>query len=261
MSRIYTDFIHGVLLGVTSVTVTLPFGPCSQKVGETLMTFHNGVDMVPAVKVTPIEKAKVKEIGYNSTSGNYLVLQHGDDTESIFKHLVSGSILAKVGDIIERGPAVATSGRSGMVTGAHSHLEIRIKGIPVDPIPYLQGKKLITPYFDLTLDRPSLPVLRILIGDLYYRDKPNGNRIKVLEKKDYPYTGKSQLIGGHVWAEIVINDGTREYGYCAINPTWNTLIEPQPTVITQIKEVTRTFDQTFDLDESHTVLLSVKAKV
>lgn len=244
MSKVYTDFIHGVLLGVTSVTVTLPFGPCNLNINGSPMTFHSGVDMVPAVKVTPIEKARVKEIGSNATDGNYIVLQHGDDTESVFKHLVSGSILAKVGDIVLRGPAIATAGRTGNTSGAHCHLGIRVKGVWVDPIPYLQGIKKVTPYQDLTLDRPTLPVLRILVTDLYYRDKPNGTRIKYLEKKDYPYTGKSQLIGGFVWAEIIVNDGTREFGYCAMNPIWNTLIEPQPIVVEKLVEIDKPIDKT-----------------
>jgi murein DD-endopeptidase MepM/ murein hydrolase activator NlpD len=89
--------------------------------------------------VTPIEKAKVKEIGFNTTNGNYIVLQHGDDTDSTFKHLVTGSILAKVGDIVERGLAIATAGKTGNTSGALSHYGIRIKGVFVDPILYLQG--------------------------------------------------------------------------------------------------------------------------
>lgn len=244
MSRVYTDFTRGVLLGTSVVTVTLPFGPCDLIVNGLRMRYHSGVDMVPAVKVTPIERARVKEIGYNATDGNYIVLQHGGDAESTFKHLASGSILAKVGDIAERGPAVATAGKTGNVTGAHSHLGIKIKGVDVDPIPYLQGLKTIAPYVDLTLTRPALPVLQILITDLYYRDKPNGNRIKYLEKKDYQFTGQTEVIGGYRWAEIVVNDGTREYGYCALNPLWNTIKPIEPETIEKIVQVDKPIDAT-----------------
>ena len=245
MSKVYTDFTHGVLLGVNSVTVTLPFGPCDLTVNGIHMTFHGGVDMVPAVKVTPIEKAKVKEIGFNTTDGNYIVLQHGDDTDSIFKHLVTGSILAKVGDIVERGPAIATAGKTGNTSGAHSHFGIRVKGVLVDPVPYLQGKKIVAPYVDTTLDRSNLPLLQTLIPELYYRDKPNGNRIKYLEKRDYALTGISKQIGGYRWAQIVVEDGTREFGFCALNPAWNSIKTIEPVTIEKIiyKPLTASLEQ------------------
>lgn len=263
MSRVYTDFVKGVLIGVSTVTETFPFGPCDLTVGGTRMTFHNGYDMVPVAKVTAIERGLIKEIGYNAIEGNFIVLQHGDYTESVYKHLASGSICAKVNQIVERGPELATAGATGAVTGGHLHFGIRVKGVFVDPLPYLQGTKLIKPYDETIMSRPTLPTLTVLIPDLYYRDKPNGTRINYLEKRSYSYIGKSQVLGGYEWAEILLDDGS--HAFCGLNPAWNSikLIEPTTITVEKIieKQVYKPFEKAFDLDPEFVINLALKAKV
>jgi len=262
MSQAYTNFICGVLIGLKTVTVTAPFGKVDFMVGSTHVTWHNGLDMVPAVKVMAIERGKIIEIGYNATEGNYIVLQHGDFTESFYKHLAPGSILIKVNQIVERGPAIATTGRTGTVTGVHLHLGIKVKGIYVDPLPYVQGTKAITPYEEIIMIRPTLPTLIVLIPDMYFRDKPNGTRIKYLEKRSYPYIGKSQLLGGYEWAEILLDDGS--HVFCGLNPAWNTIKLIAPTTITVEKIVEKTVYKplTASLDQDGMLInLSIVPKV
>jgi hypothetical protein len=110
------------------------------------------------------------------------------------------------------------------------HLGIRIKGVFVDPTPYLLGTKAITPYEEIRMNRPPLPMLTVIVPELFYRDKPNGSRIKYLEKRSYPYIGKSQLLGGYEWAEILLDDGS--HVFCGINSKWNTVKFIEPTTIT-----------------------------
>lgn len=262
MRQAYTNFVKGVLIGLKTVYVTTPFGVVNFVVNGKPVTWHNGIDMVPAVKAMAIERGKVKEIGYNAVEGNYIVLQHGDYTESLYKHLAPGSICVKVNQIVERGPAIATAGHTGTVTGAHMHLGIRIKGVFVDPMPYLLGTKAITPYEEIIMNRPTLPTLTVLVPELYYRDKPNGARLKYLEKRSYPYIGKSQLLGGYEWAEILLDDGS--HVFCGLNPKWNTikLIEPTTITVEKIvtKEVIKPVNQSIDLGDS-TLSVTLKAKV
>ena len=263
MSQSYTNFVKGVLIGLKTVKVTAPFGVVNFVVNGKRVTWHNGIDMVPAVKAMAIERGKVKEIGYNTVEGNYIVLQHGDYTESLYKHLAPGSICVKVNQIVERGPTIATAGRTGTVTGAHMHLGIRIKGVFVDPLPYLLGTKAITPYEEIIMNRPTLPTLTVLVPELFYRDKPNGTRIKYLEKSAYPYIGKSQMLGGYEWAEILLDDGS--HVFCGLNPKWNTikLIEPTTITVEKIveKQVYKPFEKTYDLDSGFVINLGLKAKV
>ena len=68
MSQAYTNFVKGVLIGLKKVNVTAPFGKVDFKVGATRVTWHNGIDMGPAVKAMAIERGKVKEVGYNTSA-------------------------------------------------------------------------------------------------------------------------------------------------------------------------------------------------
>jgi murein DD-endopeptidase MepM/ murein hydrolase activator NlpD len=42
-----------------------------------------------------------------------------------------------VGDRVERGEVIGTSGDTGYSTGPHLHVELRHAGVPVDPVRYL----------------------------------------------------------------------------------------------------------------------------
>jgi hypothetical protein len=230
MATIYTDFINNVLYGVSAVKVTFPFGKCNIKVNGTLITFHNGIDLVPIAKVMAFEKAKVEAIGYSNSSGNYITLLHGDGVKTLYKHLATGSITTKIGDIIDRHTLIATAGATGNVSGAHLHFEVQVKGVAVDPLPYLQGKAIIKPYSDIVyiITRPVMPMLNVIATQLNYRDKPNETIIGRLEVKQYPYTGHSQVVNGYEWAEIIVDNNLV---YCALNPLWNEVIMPKSELI------------------------------
>lgn len=88
--------------------------------GEKL--FHNGVDIgIPTG--TPIyspEDATVHAVYYNSIGGNQLVLKHEGERYTGYAHLNSLPAL-KIGQKINAGTQVATSGNTGRTTGPHLH--------------------------------------------------------------------------------------------------------------------------------------------
>lgn len=230
---IYTDITNGVLLGVSRVNVTCPFGKVDFWVGNNHITFHNGIDMTPIAPVTAFERAKVKETGYNTSAGNFVVLSHANGFETLYKHLANGSITHKVNEIVEKGIVIGKVGATGNVTGAHLHFEIRENGVPIDPLPYLQGKKTIQPYYEYVVVRPVMPMLDVIATQLNYRDKPNGNVIGRLEPKQYYYTGHTEKINGYEWGELLLDN---KLVYCALNPLWNTVIMPtQPLIPFNVK--------------------------
>lgn len=51
---------------------------------------------------------------------NYVVLLHGDDTMTAYKHL--NTVLVAVGDVVARGDTVGLSGTTGWSTGPHVHV-------------------------------------------------------------------------------------------------------------------------------------------
>lgn len=100
-------------------------------------TFHNGRDYA-AAEGTPILAAAsgvVKTVSYSNARGNYIVIDHGNGIESWYQHcLVIG---AAEGDTVAAGQKIAEVGSTGIVSGAHLHLEIHVNEKPVDPRLYV----------------------------------------------------------------------------------------------------------------------------
>jgi murein DD-endopeptidase MepM/ murein hydrolase activator NlpD len=64
-------------------------------------------------------------------------IDHGGGIETLYAHLSERSV--KTGDTIKRGDLVGKVGSTGRSTGPHLHYEVRVKGKPVNPTPYLSG--------------------------------------------------------------------------------------------------------------------------
>lgn len=67
--------------------------------------------------------------------GNTLQIDHGYGLETIYAH--AKSLKVKRGQHIERGEYIAQVGNTGYSTGPHLHYEVRVNGIPVDPLYYI----------------------------------------------------------------------------------------------------------------------------
>jgi murein DD-endopeptidase MepM/ murein hydrolase activator NlpD len=66
-----------------------------------------------------------------STDANYLVIDHGDGTQSTYLHLAGGTLAASVtcGGHVARGQPLAHAGTTGHSTGVHLHFQVNT----VDP--------------------------------------------------------------------------------------------------------------------------------
>lgn len=99
--------------------------------------FHNGVDMA-APKGTDILAAYSGEVvaaTYNSTMGNYVMMNHGNDFYTIYMH--ASKLCVSPGDIIVEGEKIAEVGSTGRSTGPHLHFGVRKNGEYVNPMDYL----------------------------------------------------------------------------------------------------------------------------
>ena len=67
--------------------------------------------------------------------GNTVVIQHANSISSLYAHLNSWSV--NVDQYVFTGEQIGACGTTGLSTGPHLHFEIRISGVPVDPMPYL----------------------------------------------------------------------------------------------------------------------------
>ena len=89
--------------------------------------FHKGVD-IAAPLGTHVFASKggfVAVAEYNhSVYGNYVIIQHDNNTQSLYAHL--DTISVKTDDICVKRQVIGTVGTTGMSTGPHLHFEIRI---------------------------------------------------------------------------------------------------------------------------------------
>ena len=95
--------------------------------------FHTGLD-IAAEEGTPVKACFdgiVTFAGDDDSFGNYVKISHGNGIETLYCHLQS--LYAKKGDRIEAGQVIGFVGQTGIATGPHLHLEIRINGVSYDP--------------------------------------------------------------------------------------------------------------------------------
>ena len=95
---------------------------------------HSGLDFT-APQGTPIYATgdgTVTTAGYNTGTGNEVVINHGYGYETKYLHMVR--IKARAGQRVKRGEVIGWVGSTGASTGPHCHYEVHINGNPVDPV-------------------------------------------------------------------------------------------------------------------------------
>ncbi|MGW2724797.1 peptidoglycan DD-metalloendopeptidase family protein [Streptomyces sp. NPDC001492] len=100
---------------------------------------HTGLDFPAPVgkKVVAVDNGTVKSVTDGGSYGKHVLINHGGGLASLYAHM--SAIAAKAGAGIKQGARVGAVGATGNVTGPHLHLEARVNGKPVDPMPYLTG--------------------------------------------------------------------------------------------------------------------------
>src|SRR3546814_3127987 len=87
-----------------------------------------------------VADGKITAAGWTGPYGNQ-VKQSVGGGEVWYNHL--SRIEVKKGDGVSAGSILGRLGTTGQSTGPHLHLEVRVNGKDVDPMPYLGGSKVI----------------------------------------------------------------------------------------------------------------------
>jgi murein DD-endopeptidase MepM/ murein hydrolase activator NlpD len=99
--------------------------------------FHSGIDIGAPVG-TPVKAPApgvVVFAGEHPEYGITLIIDHGNDTKSLYGHL--SKLIVTVDQAVRRGDTVALTGNTGRSSGPHLHYEIQVKGQPVNPHSYI----------------------------------------------------------------------------------------------------------------------------
>ena len=107
---------------------------------------HRGQDFNPGLgaPIQSISDGVVSQaIDGEGSLGVHMVIDHmidGELVSSVYAHMIHGSMLYKVGDVVKVGQVIGQTGNTGMSTGPHLHFEIRrggLSGTHVDPLEWL----------------------------------------------------------------------------------------------------------------------------
>lgn len=98
---------------------------------------HKGVDLAAPMgaSVFAAMDGRVTASGKVAKYGNYVVIDHGNGVATLYAHHRAN--LVHEGDIVHRGQKIAEVGMTGNATGPHLHFELRIGGLPQNPLPVL----------------------------------------------------------------------------------------------------------------------------
>ena len=150
--KAFTPSVGGIVKYLEKDGLIWPVvGPITSYVGRRsglpawASTNHGGID-VGVYYNTPIKAAQAGKVvyptGWWGGYGYAVVIQHEDGSLAIYGHC--NSILVNRGQKVKQGQVVAKSGSTGNSTGPHLHFEVRVNGVPIDPLDYLPFNKYWT---------------------------------------------------------------------------------------------------------------------
>ena len=101
------------------------------------LVMHGGLDIAanPGTPVFAPADGVVSFSGFEGGYGKLVSIDHGYGLVTRFGHL--SKIYTQVGQKIKRGDMIAAVGNTGRSTGPHLHYEVRVNGIPVNPMNYI----------------------------------------------------------------------------------------------------------------------------
>ncbi len=104
---------------------------------------HNGID-IPAPRGTPIFATADGTIGraqWVSGYGKYVEINHGANIQTRYGHMAE--YIVSSGQKVRKGDIIGYVGSTGRSTGNHLHYEVRLSGVPVNPMNFVQTSEML----------------------------------------------------------------------------------------------------------------------
>ena len=102
---------------------------------------HNGTDFAGAhgTDIFSTADGVVTHAGWQSGFGKLVKIRHAFGIETLYAH--NSKIRVKVGQRVSRGDHIADMGNTGRSTGTHLHYEVRVNGVPRNPMTYIKAAR------------------------------------------------------------------------------------------------------------------------
>ena len=101
---------------------------------------HTGADII-AAEGAPVVAANAGRVVYTGAlqlRGNTIVIDHGAGVFTGYHHL--SQINVAPDQTVSQGETIGAVGATGLVTAAHLHWELIVRGVRVDPLPWTQAE-------------------------------------------------------------------------------------------------------------------------
>lgn len=120
----------------SSMLTTSLFGPRTDPYTNRKV-MHKGIDIAAehGSDVNVTGDGVVVFAGNRGGYGKSLVVDHGFGFQTHYTHLSSYQVF--VGQSVKRGQSIGSVGNTGRSTGPHLHYEVRLNGVPQDPLRYI----------------------------------------------------------------------------------------------------------------------------
>jgi murein DD-endopeptidase MepM/ murein hydrolase activator NlpD len=112
------------------------WGPLSSPFGYRWGRLHAGIDLAGPYGSTIVAATDgcIRYAGPMSGYGEVMQITDWDGTETVYGHMSS---FVRTSGCVHAGEPIARVGSGGDATGPHLHFEVRVGGVPVNPIPFL----------------------------------------------------------------------------------------------------------------------------
>jgi len=102
---------------------------------------HPGLDIAVPIgtKVLAAGNGRVAVISEDAEYGLAVRITHSNGYETLYAH--RSRVVVKEGQTVAGGDNIALSGNSGRSTAPHLHVEVRLNGTPIDPLPLIQKEQ------------------------------------------------------------------------------------------------------------------------
>ena len=106
---------------------------------------HKGIDlaMPTGTPVYATADGVISKADWFSSYGLYISIEHGGKIQTRFGHLSRLNVAS--GQSVKKGDLIGYVGSTGRSTGSHLHYEVRIAGVAVNPVPYMNGNSRALP--------------------------------------------------------------------------------------------------------------------